>query len=71
MNDRLGELLAELAKQYSPATEEELARARSEWPDLPASAITHRRRLRRPAGDRLASYSTADVLWSASRPRTC
>ncbi|WP_328328405.1 hypothetical protein OHA70_03445 [Kribbella sp. NBC_00382] len=47
MNDRLGDLLAELAKQHSPATEEELARARAEWPDLPASAITHRRHLRR------------------------
>ncbi|MEU0095060.1 hypothetical protein [Kribbella sp. NPDC006257] len=29
----LGELLAELAEVHDPATEEELAAARAEWPD--------------------------------------
>ncbi|GAB3948147.1 hypothetical protein GCM10029976_078710 [Kribbella albertanoniae] len=31
--DRLGELLAELAKVHGPVTEDELARARAEWPE--------------------------------------
>jgi hypothetical protein len=32
-HDRLGDLVAELAELHEPATEEELARARAEWPD--------------------------------------
>lgn len=32
-HDRLGDLLAELAKIHGPVTEEELARARAEWPN--------------------------------------
>jgi hypothetical protein len=32
-HDRLGDLLAELAETHGPVTEEELARARAEWPN--------------------------------------
>ena len=31
-HDRLGDLLTELAETHGPVTEEELARARAEWP---------------------------------------
>ncbi|TDO45904.1 hypothetical protein EV643_112233 [Kribbella sp. VKM Ac-2527] len=31
-HDRLGDLLTELADVHGPVTEEELARARAEWP---------------------------------------
>lgn len=31
-HDRLGDLLAELAEVHGPVTDEELARARAEWP---------------------------------------
>jgi hypothetical protein len=31
-HDRLGDLLAELAEAHGPVTDEELARARAEWP---------------------------------------
>ncbi|GAA1617263.1 hypothetical protein GCM10009789_84020 [Kribbella sancticallisti] len=32
-HDRLGDLLAELAEEHGPVTEDELAQARAEWPD--------------------------------------
>lgn len=32
-HDRLGDLLAELEEIHGPVTEEELARARAEWPN--------------------------------------
>ncbi|WP_433008702.1 hypothetical protein [Kribbella sp. CA-294648] len=32
-HDRLGDLLAELAENHDPVTEEELAQARAEWPE--------------------------------------
>lgn len=32
-HDRLGDLVAELEEVHEPATDEELAVARSEWPD--------------------------------------
>jgi hypothetical protein len=42
MDDRLGNLLAELAKEHSPMTEDELAKARAESPDLPTSVPTEK-----------------------------
>lgn len=32
-HDRLGDLLAELEELHGPVSDEELARARAEWPD--------------------------------------
>jgi hypothetical protein len=32
-HDRLGDLLSELAETHGPVTDEELARARAEWPN--------------------------------------
>ena len=32
-HDRLGDLLAELGEVHGPVTDEELARARAEWPE--------------------------------------
>ncbi|WP_410785298.1 hypothetical protein [Kribbella sp. C-35] len=32
-HDRLGDLLAELAEVHGPVTDDELARARAEWPE--------------------------------------
>jgi hypothetical protein len=32
-HDRLGDLLNELAENHEPVTEDELARARAEWPE--------------------------------------
>ncbi|HEY3556074.1 MAG TPA: hypothetical protein VGL05_01350 [Kribbella sp.] len=32
-HDRLGDLLSELAAVHGPVTDEELARARAEWPE--------------------------------------